>query len=126
MKDKTENANSKTKKDNDNVLFYVLKALKKKRYRRTLYVFIFMMLLGGLFEATSSARVSNFLSDSFGVIGFGGLVLSLGIQLRSELPSPPFENPDHITYHMISIIWIVGGSAFLFAYIKYSLLPFLK
>lgn len=124
MKGETENINSKTK--NDNIWFFILKFLKRKRNRRTLYLFIFMMLLGGLFEATSNAMMGSFLSDSFGVIGFGGLLLSLGIQLHSELPSPPFENPSHITYHIHSVMLIIGGVAILFAYIKYFLLPFLK
>ncbi len=104
---------------NNKFWFFILKALKRKRNRTTLYFFIFLILLGGLFEPTGNIMTGSFLSDSFGATGLGGLFLSLGIQVRSELPSPPFENPDYITYHMISLIWIIGGIAVFFAYIKH-------
>ena len=115
MEDKTKNAAGKLK--DDSVWFFIKKALKRKRTRITLSFFILLMLIGSYFEAVGN----SFWSDAFGAVGFSGAVLSMSIQLHFELPSPPFKNPDHITFHIINLIWIIGGLAFLFAFIFFFL-----
>ena len=107
--------------------FYLIKALEIKGNQRRIFFFLLLMIASSVLDAIQNpigglfGKFFGILSELFALSGFSGFAISLGISLRSVLPS---EEPECFVYHLIGVVWILGGIGAILGYTTAKILPF--